>query len=86
MSQVIVRWPVLQDLKAFRGQTHITQFDLWSQVHNVENLVSKLTRINVASMSVVGYKWNVQRADMRNIRKTLEEMMLPDVSQALRLR
>lgn len=82
MSQVIVRWPVLQDLKALRGQAHITQLDFRSQVHNVQNLVGELTRINITSMSVVGYEWNVQRADMRNVRKTLEKMMLPDVSQA----
>jgi hypothetical protein len=47
-------------------------------MYNVKDLVSQLTRINVTSMCVVGYKGNVKRADVGYIREALKEVVLFD--------
>jgi uncharacterized Fe-S cluster-containing protein len=45
-------------------------------VHNVEDLVSEFTWVDVTAMCVVGNEGNVKGADMRNVRETLEEVVL----------
>lgn len=49
-------------------------------MHNVENLVGELTRIDVAAVGMVGNEGDVQGADVGDVRKTLEEMVLLFVS------
>lgn len=51
-------------------------------MYNVKNLICELAWVDVAPMSMVSYVWDVQGADMRNVWKTLEEMMLLTVSQS----
>jgi hypothetical protein len=45
-------------------------------MHDVEDLVGKFARIDVATMRMVGNKGNIERADMRDEREPLEEVML----------
>jgi hypothetical protein len=45
-------------------------------VHDIEDLVGELAWVNVAAMCVVRDEGNVKRANVRDIRKTLEKVML----------
>lgn len=45
-------------------------------MHNIENLVRQFPRIDVTTMGIIGYKRNVEGADVRYMWKALEEVML----------
>jgi hypothetical protein len=38
-AQVVVAWAVLEDLEALCREAHVAEFDFWSQVDDVEDLV-----------------------------------------------
>lgn len=45
-------------------------------MHNVEDLVGEFARVDVAAMCVVRNEGDIKRANVRDVRKTLEEVML----------
>ena len=45
-------------------------------MHDIEDLVGELAWINVAAVCVVRNERNVKRANVRDIRKTLEKVVL----------
>ena len=46
-------------------------------MHYIQDLIREFAWVNVASMGVVGDIGYVERADVRYVWETLEEMMLP---------
>jgi hypothetical protein len=45
-------------------------------MHNVQNLISQLARVNVTAMRMIGYERDVKGADVRYVRKTLKKVVL----------
>lgn len=45
-------------------------------MYNVKNLISQFAWVDIATVRMVGDVWNVERTDVRYVRKTLEKVVL----------